>query len=107
MRRMTPAKLVVLMGKHRERLAVTELPVAAFHCLFANVNRSPGNKEKGIPPAPPMELDSFRMFSKKKGGRSLAAKDDNPGGRHNHDGAKADRGAWLSWVKGRQAHKEK
>lgn len=100
MRRMTPAKLLILMDNHRELLATQEQPIAAIACMFYNANRNPGDPAKGIPAAELKPVDEFLMFKKRKGTRTLAAKD-GPGGRHNLDGAIVDRGAWESWAKGK------
>lgn len=102
MRRMTPAKLWVLMAKGLDKLAFQEQPLAQIACMFYNANRSTGDKEKGIAPAPAKMPDEFLVFSshKRKKGKSLAAKD-KPGGRHNLDGAQTDRGDWEAWLHGK------
>ena len=96
MRRMTPAKLLILIDKQQEQLSLHELPVAASACLFYNMNRDPGDEEKGRPPAAAKTPHDFRVFGKRR--RGLAAKDEAPGPRLNLDGAKADRGSWSAWA---------
>lgn len=100
---MTPAKLVALVGRRMDRDEMAELPIAALRCMYANAHRDFGDKDKGIPPAPPMPLDDFRMFRRNR------AKDDSllnkdtpaPGGPHNWAGARANKRAFEDFSKGR------
>jgi hypothetical protein len=96
---MTPAKLLILMDKQMDKLELQEIPLASFQCLFYNANRNPGDPSKGIPPTEAKTVDDFKIYKRRR--KTLAAKDDRPGGRHVQDGAKADRSKWMSWAAGK------
>ena len=82
---------------------ILELPIAQIAALFYNANRDPGDEEKGRSPAEPKSVEDFQIFGKRKNRtKTLAAKDEaRPGGRHVHDGAKADKSAWTAWARGK------
>lgn len=96
--RMTPAKMLLLIRKRESDLAARELPIACFQALYYNMNRSPGDPEKGIPAADPLAPKDFLVFGHNRK-RTLAAKDDyGPGGKHVLYGARADRDRWEAWA---------
>lgn len=94
---MTPAKALAMLDKRMSDLELREHPIAQLSCMFWNAKlRGLGDEANGIPPQECKGPDEFRLFKRKRL-KTLAAKD-GPGGRHNLDGAKADRGAWAAWA---------
>lgn len=103
---MTPHKLWALWAKRRDERGDEEVPLAQIASILYNVNRSPGDKERGIPPAPFLSIDNFCVFGNKRTA-SLAAKLPNPGGDHLLLGAKANKDQWVSYAKGKRGRKPK
>lgn len=101
---MTPAKLLVLMNRERDRLALAEMPVASLACLLYNINRDPGDKDKGIPPAPLGKIEQFLVFKRKKSGTLDSKVGDKDPQYYSLHGAVVDKGAWMAWAqsKGRR-----
>lgn len=100
---MTPAKLLALMDRRMDRDELQELPIAALRCTYANFHRDPGDSEKGIPPAPQMPMDDFRIFKRSRNSDGSLVNKDVPaqGGSQNWAGARANRKAFEDWSKGR------
>lgn len=102
---MTPALALILMNKRMDRMRLLEHPIAQVACIFWNANRDPGDSEKGRPAADAKPLKEFLVFKKSK--KSLATKEEGPGGSHNLYGAKSDKSAWMGWAQGKQSNKPK
>lgn len=100
MPRMTPAKLLLLMEARRDLFGIQEMPLAEFKCMFYNAHRDSGDEKTGRAAAPALKPSDFQTFKRRGKQESLAAKD-LPGGRHNLDGAVADKGKWEAWAKGK------
>lgn len=101
---MTPAKALALLDKRMGDLELKEHPIAQLACMFWNAKfRNTGDSANGIPADEAKHPDEFRLF-RRKATKTLAAKD-RPGGRHNLDGAHANKSDWFSWAEGKQEQK--